>query len=48
MSIMEKHWYVVYTKSNCEKKVSNILSKYNIDNYCPLNKIMRQWADEKK
>mgnify|MGYP000473413369 FL=1 len=45
---MEKHWYVVYTKSNCEKKVSTILSKYNIDNYCPLNKTIRQWADRKK
>lgn len=45
---MEKHWYVVYTKSNCEKKVSGLLSKHHIDNYCPLNKTMRQWADRKK
>jgi len=45
---MEKNWYVIYTKSNCEKKVSTILSKYHIDNYCPLNKTIRQWVDRKK
>lgn len=45
---MEKQWYVIYTKSNCEKKVASILSKYNIENYCPLNRTMRQWADRKK
>ncbi len=45
---MEKFWYVIYTKSNCEKKVASLLTKYNIDNYCPLNKTMRQWADRKK
>jgi transcription antitermination factor NusG len=45
---MEKLWYVIYTKSNCEKKVASLLTKYNIDNYCPLNKTIRQWADRKK
>ena len=45
---MEKLWYVIYTKSNCEKKVASMLTKYNIDNYCPLNRTMRQWADRKK
>ena len=45
---MEKHWFVVYTKSNCEKKVASLLTKYNIDNYCPLNKTIRQWSDRKK
>ena len=45
---MEKHWYVVYTRSNCEKKVASLLAKHNIDNYCPLNKTIRQWADRKK
>lgn len=45
---MEKHWYVLYTKSNCEKKVTGILTKYHIECYCPLNRTMRQWADRKK
>ncbi len=44
----EKKWYAVYTKANWEKKVSNLLVKYKIDNFCPLNKVVRQWADRKK
>jgi transcription antitermination factor NusG len=35
---MIKNWYAVYTKSKCEKKVSSLLTKKKIDNYCPLNK----------
>ena len=45
---MENKWHVVYTKSRCEKKVASILSKNNIENYCPLNCETRQWADRKK
>lgn len=44
----EKKWYVVYTKPRWEKKVSDLLTKKKIDNYCPLNKVVRQWADRKK
>lgn len=35
---MEKYWFVAYTKLNCEKKVSALLSKKKIDNYCPMNR----------
>lgn len=45
---MNKKWYVLYTKSRCEKKVAALLTKKNIENYCPLNKIVKQWADRKK
>ncbi len=45
---MEKFWYVIYTKSNCEKKVANLLTKLNFDHYCPMNKTIRQWSDRKK
>lgn len=45
---MNKHWYVLYTKSNCEKKVSEFLFKKGIEVYCPLNKIYRQWSDRRK
>ena len=45
---MNKQWFVLYTRSNCEKKVSSLLSKRQIENYCPLNKVYRQWADRKK
>jgi transcription antitermination factor NusG len=36
---MNKNWYAVYTKSKCECKVSSLLTKKKIENYCPLNKI---------
>ncbi|HTE28213.1 UpxY family transcription antiterminator [Flavitalea sp.] len=44
----EKKWYAIYTRARCEKKVADLLSKKNIENYCPLNKVQRQWADRKK
>lgn len=44
----EKKWYAVYTKSRCEKKVADLLLKKGIENYCPLNKVQKQWSDRKK
>lgn len=43
-----KKWYAVYTRPRCEKKVAEILSRKKIENYCPLNKVVRQWSDRKK
>ena len=45
---MEKKWYAVYTRPRWEKKVAELLSKGEIENYCPLNKVVRQWSDRKK
>lgn len=45
---MKNNWYVLYTKSRCEKKVADFLSKRNVENYCPLNRVYRQWSDRKK
>ena len=45
---MKNNWYVLYTKSRCEKKVADLLSKRNVENYCPLNRVYRQWSDRKK
>jgi transcription antitermination factor NusG len=45
---VENKWYVVYTKPRWEKKVAAQLSRHNIENYCPLNKVLRQWSDRKK
>jgi transcription antitermination factor NusG len=45
---METRWYAVYTKSRWERKVVEQLNKAGIENYCPLNKIVRQWSDRKK
>jgi transcription antitermination factor NusG len=43
-----KHWYAVYTRPRWEKKVADLLTKKKVDNYCPLNRVVRQWADRKK
>jgi transcription antitermination factor NusG len=48
MSSDAKKWYAVYTKPRCEKKVADLLSRNEIENYCPLNKIQKQWSDRKK
>ena len=45
---MKNNWYVLYTKSRCEKKIADLLSKRNVENYCPLNRVYRQWSDRKK
>ena len=40
-----KKWYALYTKPGCEKRVSNLLSRKNIENFCP---VKRQWNGRKK
>ncbi|SIR44023.1 transcription termination/antitermination protein NusG [Pontibacter lucknowensis] len=45
---MEKRWYAVYTKPRWEKKVADLLTLKEIQSYCPLNKVTRQWSDRKK
>lgn len=42
------NWYVVYTKSKWEKKVAQTLQKREVEHYCPLNKVRKQWHDRKK
>ncbi len=44
----DKNWYVVYTKPRWEKKIAATLSDKDIENYCPLNKVTRQWSDRSK
>lgn len=46
--IMEKKWYAVYTRPRWEKKVADSLSRIEVENYCPLNKVERRWSDRKK
>ncbi|HEY5371663.1 MAG TPA: UpxY family transcription antiterminator [Hanamia sp.] len=45
---MKKTWYAVYTKPRWEKKVASLLLEKGIENYCPINKVTRQWSDRKK
>lgn len=46
--MITKKWYAVYTKPRWEKKVASLLTDNNITNYCPLNRVVRQWSDRKK
>ncbi|MFY8166435.1 MAG: UpxY family transcription antiterminator, partial [Sediminibacterium sp.] len=45
---MNSNWNVVYTRSRCEKKVATLLSKRGIENFCPLNRVIKQWSDRHK
>jgi len=42
------YWFAVYTKPRWEKKVARLLDEKGIENYCPLNKVIKQWSDRKK
>lgn len=44
----EKHWLAVYTRPRWEKKVVRLLENKKVENYCPMNKVVKQWADRKK
>lgn len=41
-------WYAVYTRPRWEKQVAARFEEKGITNYCPLNRVMRQWHDRKK
>ena len=45
---IKKTWYAVYTRPRWEKKVASTLLEKGIENYCPINKVTRQWSDRKK
>lgn len=34
---MQKNWYAVYTKPDCEKKIAALFSKWKFENYYALN-----------
>ena len=44
----DKKWYALYTKPRWEKKIDASLIKKNIEAWCPLQKIEKQWTDRKK
>jgi transcription antitermination factor NusG len=44
----KKQWFVLYTRSGCEKRVAEHLEKKQLEVYCPLTKIHRHWTDRKK
>jgi transcription antitermination factor NusG len=48
MTKNNEQWYALYTKPRWEKKVARLLEDQGIENYCPINKVTRQWSDRKK
>ncbi len=48
--MMQKNeqWYALYTKPRWEKKVAKLLEEEGFENYCPINKVTKQWSDRKK
>jgi transcription antitermination factor NusG len=48
MAENNEQWYALYTKPRWEKKVAKLLDEQGIENYCPINKVTRQWSDRKK
>ena len=48
MNTANKKWYALYTKPRWEKKADGILVRKNIESWCPLQKIEKQWTDRKK
>ncbi|MCX2740976.1 transcription termination/antitermination protein NusG [Pontibacter anaerobius] len=45
---MEKKWYAVYTKPRWEKRVASLLVVKEVEHYCPLNSVVKQWSDRRK
>lgn len=48
MELHDKKWFAVYTRPRWEKKTSELLTQSQIETYCPVNKVVRKWADRKK
>ncbi|MEO7529772.1 MAG: UpxY family transcription antiterminator, partial [Sediminibacterium sp.] len=44
----EIKWFAIYTRHKYEKKISQRLMDMNLETYCPVNKVERQWSDRKK
>lgn len=48
MEYREQNWFVVYTRSRAEKKVSAALTAADIECYLPLQRKLRRWKNRKK
>lgn len=42
------HWYAVYTRPRCEKKVNAVFELKGIESYCPLTRTKKKWSDRTK
>lgn len=44
----KKQWYVIYSKPRCEKKVDIALRNKEIESWCPVVTVKKQWSDRVK
>jgi transcription antitermination factor NusG len=45
---MQKNWFVIYTRPQCEKKVAALLAKKKIENFVPLVSLEKQKVRKNK
>jgi transcription antitermination factor NusG len=45
---MNRNWYAVYTKPQSEKKVSALLSKKKIENFCPHSRVITGYGNRRR
>lgn len=45
---MNRNWYAVYTKPQSEKKVSALLTKKKIENFCPHNRVITGYGNRRR
>lgn len=45
---MDVKWYVVYTKPGSEQKVSEVLKRKKLENYCPVYSVPKKYGDNSK
>lgn len=48
VKLLQKKWFVIYTKPRWEKKVYASLLKKDVEVWCPVQKVQKQWSDRKK
>jgi transcriptional antiterminator RfaH len=48
MTVTQKNWYALYTKSRAEKKLHAQLCDKSITSFLPLRKELKLWSDRKK
>lgn len=46
--VIQKHWYIWYTKPRVEKKLQKELTAEGVETFLPLIKELHQWSDRKK
>lgn len=46
-TMMQKHWYALYTSANHEKRVASELGRRSVENFLPLYSSVRRWQDRR-